>query len=98
MRRRQTKPACMVRRRSTVGFRNEAPAQRINSNTSNTSNSPMGPFWGPSSGHIEPRGAPVCLRCAELYGLAGSLMDLLDCAEDHGRGALVGPAHQVPGP
>jgi len=25
------------------------------------------------------------------------LMDLLDCAEDHRRGALDGPAHQVPG-
>ena len=24
-------------------------------------------------------------------------MDLLDCAEDHRRGALDGPAHQVPG-
>jgi hypothetical protein len=23
-------------------------------------------------------------------------MDLLDCAEDHRRGALDGPAHQVP--
>src|SRR6266487_1008959 len=33
MRRRQTKPACMVRRRSTVRFRNRAPAQRDFSNT-----------------------------------------------------------------
>src|SRR5690348_18334898 len=37
-----------------------------------------------------------CLRSAELCGLGGSLMDLLDCAEDHRRGALDGPAHQVP--
>src|SRR6266568_7262442 len=41
MRRRQTNPACMVRRRSTVRFRNGAPAQR---NNSNTSNGPWGPF------------------------------------------------------
>jgi hypothetical protein len=50
----------MVRRRSTVRFRNGAPAQRINSNTSN---GPWGPFRGPSSSHIRPRGASVCLRC-----------------------------------
>src|SRR5690348_1903730 len=37
-----------------------------------------------------------CLRSAELCGLGGSLTDLLDCAEDHRRGALDGPAHQVP--
>jgi hypothetical protein len=36
------------------------------------------------------------IRSAELCGLPGSLMDLLDCAEDHRRGALDGPAHQVP--
>jgi hypothetical protein len=36
------------------------------------------------------------LRSAELCGLGGSVMDLLDCAEDHRRGALHGPAHQVP--
>src|SRR2546421_2711928 len=84
----------MVRRRSTVRFRNGAPAQR---NNSNLSNDPWGPFRGPSSSHIEPRRASVCLRSAELCGLGGSLMDLLDCAEDHRRGALDGPAHQVPG-
>src|SRR5437588_3811146 len=83
----------MVRRRSTVRFRNGAPAQRTNSNRSN---GPRGPFRGPSSSLIEPRGASVCLRFAELCGLGGSLMDLLDCAEDHRRGALDGPAHQVP--
>src|SRR5207244_9119012 len=84
----------MVRRRSTVRFRNGAPAQR---NSSNSSNTPRGPFRGPSSSHIGPRGASVCLRPAELCGLGGgSLMDLLDCAEDHRRGALDGPAHQVP--
>src|SRR2546430_16284525 len=82
----------MVRRRSTVRFRNGAPAQR---NNSNTSNGPWGPFRGPSSSHVEPRGASVCLRSAELCGLGGSLMDLLDCAEDYRRGALHGPAHQV---
>ena len=75
----------MVRRRSTVRFRNGAPAQRTNSNSSN---GPRGPFRGPSSSHIEPRGASVCLRFAELCGLGGSLMDLLGCAEDHRRGAL----------
>src|SRR5947208_10772953 len=84
----------MVRRRSTVRFRNGAPAQRANSNLSNGL---WGPFRGPSSSHIEPRRASVCLRSAELCGLGGSLMDLLDCAEDHRRGALDGPAHQVPG-
>src|SRR5690348_8772564 len=85
----------MVRRRSTVRFRNGAPVQRIKSNTSN---SPWGPFRGPSSSHIEPRGASICLlRSAELWGPGGSVMDLLDCAEDHRRGALDGPAHQVPG-
>ena len=36
------------------------------------------------------------IRSAELCGLGGSLMDLLDRAEDHRRGALDGPAHQVP--
>jgi hypothetical protein len=83
----------MVRRRSTVRFRNGAPAQR---NNSNSSNGPRGPFRGPSSSHIEPRGASVCLRFAKLCGLGGSLVDLLDCAEDHRRGALDGPAHKVP--
>ena len=82
----------MVRRRSTVRFRNGAPAKR---NNSNSSNSPWGPFRGPSSSHIGPRRASVCLRSAELCGLGGSLMDLLNCAEDHRRGALDGPAHQV---
>jgi len=56
----------------------------------------MGPFRGSSPSHIEPRGASVCLRSAELRGPGGSLMDLLDRAEDHRRGALDGPAHQVP--
>ena len=83
----------MVRRRSTVRFRNGAPAQR---NNSNSSNGPWGPFRGPSSSHIEPRGASVGLRFAELCGLGGSVMDLLDRAEDHRRCALDGPAHQVP--
>ena len=83
----------MVRRRSTVRFRNGAPAQ---GNNSNTSNGPWGPFRGPRSGHLEPRGASVCLPSAELRGLGGSLMGLLDyCAEDHRRDALDGPAHQV---
>ena len=54
-------------------------------------------FRGPSSSHIEPRGASLCLRSAELCCPSGSLMDLLDGAEDHRRGALDGPAHQVPG-
>src|SRR2546429_4348713 len=83
----------MVRRRSTVRFRNGAPVQRTNSNTSNRL---WGPFRGPNSSHAEPRGASVCLRSAELCGLGGSVMDLLDCTEDHRRGALDGPAHQVP--
>src|SRR5260370_22374677 len=83
----------MVRRRSTVRFRNGAPAQR---NNSNTSNGPWGPFRGPSSSHIEPRGASVCLRFAELFGLGGSEMDLLDCADDHRRGALDVPCHPAP--
>ena len=83
----------MVRRRSTVRFRNGAPAQR---NNSNASNGPWGPFRGPSSSHREPLRASVCLRFAELCGPGGSLMDLLDCAEDHRRGALDGPAHRVP--
>jgi hypothetical protein len=41
----RTKRACMVRRRSTVRFRNGAQAQRINSNLSNRS---WGPFRGPN--------------------------------------------------
>jgi hypothetical protein len=45
-------------------------------------NKPTGSFRGPISSHIEPRGASVCLRSAELCGLGGSLMDLLDCTED----------------
>ncbi len=93
-RRHQTKPGCMVRRRSTVRFRNGVPAQ---GNNSNISNRPRGSFRGPSSSHIEPRGASVSLRSAGLCGLGGSVMDLLDCAEDHRRGTLDGPAHQVPG-
>jgi hypothetical protein len=48
----------MVRRKSTVRFRNGAPVQR---NNSNTSHGLWGPFRGPSSSHIEPRGASVCL-------------------------------------
>src|SRR5437016_14219291 len=83
----------MVRRRSTVRFRNGAPAER---NNSNGSNDLWGPFRGPSSSHIEPRRASVCRRSAELCSLGGSLMNLLDGAEDHRRGALDGPAHQVP--
>ena len=43
-----------------------------------------------------PRGASVGLRSVELCRLGGSLMDLLDGAEDHRRGAPDGPAHQVP--
>src|SRR5271166_959612 len=46
--RRRTKPACVVRRRSTVRFRSVAPAQRSNSNTPNK---PRGPFRGPSWPH-----------------------------------------------
>ena len=57
----------------------------------------MGPFRGPRSSHTGPRRASVRLRFAVLCGLGGSLTDLLDCAEDHRRGALDGPAHQVPG-
>jgi len=103
MRRHQTKPASMVRRRSTVRFRNGAPVQRTNSNTSN---GPWGPFRGPSSSHIEPCGASVCHRStgcgpprsAELGDMGGSVIYLLDGAEDHRRSALDRPAHQVPGP
>ena len=83
----------MVRRRSTVRFRNGAPAQR---NNSNRSNGPWGHSGGQgpaTQGHAGHRPA----RFAVLCGLGGSLMDLLDCAQDHRRGALDGPAHQVPG-
>ena len=34
----------------------------------------------------------------ELCGLGGSVVDLLDGAEDHRRGALDGPAPRCPGP
>ena len=34
---------------------------------------------------------------AELCASGGFVLDLLDCAQDHRRGALHGPAHQVPG-
>ena len=72
----------MVRRRSTVRFRNGAPAQR---NNSNASNGPWGPFRGPSSSHIEPREASIChrstafgpTRSAELCEMGGSAMDVL---------------------
>jgi hypothetical protein len=51
-----------------------------------------------SHDHMQPRVASACLlRSVGLCGLGGSLMDLLDCAEDHRRGALDGPAYQVPG-
>ena len=99
----------MVRRRSTVRFRNGAPAQRNNSNLSNRLwepfREPIRPGSRPgsshgtprhSSSHTEPRGASGCRRSAELCGLVGSVMDLLDCAEDHRRGALDGSAHEVP--
>ena len=33
---------------------------------------------------------------SDICGLGGSLMDLFDRFEDHRRGALDGPAHQVP--
>jgi hypothetical protein len=56
----------------------------------------MGAIPGPSSSHIEPRGAPVCLRSAALCGPDSPVLDLLDGAEDHRRGALDRPAHQVP--
>ena len=46
----------------------------------------MGAIAGAKVSHVEPRGASVCLRPAELCGLGGSVMDLLDCAEDHRRG------------
>ena len=39
----------------------------------------------------------MCLRSVELCGLGGSLVNLLDRFEDHRRGALNRPAHQVPG-
>ena len=42
------------------------------------------------------RTASVRPRSAGLCGLGGSLLDLLDRAEDHRRGALDRPAHQVP--
>ena len=45
-------------------------------------------------GHVGP--SIRFFRSADLWGLGGCLMDLLDCAEDHRRGALDGPAHQVP--
>ena len=86
----------MVRRRSTVRFRNGAPAQR---NNSNISNRPWGPFRGPNGpGSSHHQGRPGIARfwSAELCDPGSSLMDLLDGAEDHRRGALDGPAHQVP--
>jgi hypothetical protein len=39
----------------------------------------------------------VFFGSAELCGPGGPALDLLDCAEDHRRGALDGPAHQMPG-
>ena len=36
-------------------------------------------------------------QSAELCDTGGSVLDLLDRAEDHRRGALDRPAHQVPG-
>ena len=55
--------------------------------------------------HLSPDSAGRCIRagacgrcgCGELCGPGGLVPDLLDCAEDHRRGALDGPAHEVPG-
>jgi hypothetical protein len=58
----------MVRRRSTVRFRNGAPAQRTNSNISN---GPWGPFRGPSSSHVEPHGAAFTAAFATLQSCSG---------------------------
>jgi DDE superfamily endonuclease len=37
----------------------------------------------------------IALRSAELPGPGGPAVNLVDCAEDHRRGALDGPAHRV---
>lgn len=39
----------------------------------------------------------MALRSAELRGLGGPAVNLVDCAEDHRCGALDCPAHRVPG-
>jgi len=51
------------------------------------------PHWATLGRHVGPSAR---FRSADLWGVGGCLMDLLDCAEDHRRGALDGPAHQVP--
>src|SRR5690348_15732632 len=93
----------MVRRRSTVRFRNGAPAQPSNSNLSNSLWEPFREPIGPGSSQdqdlLSLRSPPPALR--ELRDPRGSGLDLLDCAEDHRRGALDGPVgagnlcHQV---
>ena len=60
----------------------------------------LGPFRGQVqatrgyAGHESAMCSPP--QSAELYGMGGFVMDLLDRAEDHRRGALDRPAHQVP--
>ena len=74
----------MVRRRSTVRFRNGAPGNRINSNASNRS---WGPFRGPSQ--LLAVQLSVGFRPAEELGSrSGSVMDQLDCTENHRRGVI----------
>jgi hypothetical protein len=86
----------MVRRRSTVRFRNGAPAQGSNSNILNL-------LGGHSGGQVDPVPAKAIVVSASRLFLAaelcasGGCLDLLDCPEDYRRGALHGPAHQVPG-
>jgi hypothetical protein len=84
----------MVRRRSTVRFRNGAPAQRINSNLSNwlwePFREPIGPGSSPGQDHV----GIGPLWPAELCD-PSPVLDPLDRAEDRRRGAADGPAHQV---
>ena len=87
----------MVRRRSTVRFRHGAPTQRAKSNLSNRPWEPFREPIGPGSSQTKIFWYCGRLGLQELCDPGGSVLDLLDRAEDHRRGALDGPAHQVPG-
>ena len=87
----------MVRRRSTVRFRNGAPVQRENANLSNRLREPFREPIGPGCSQDRGRAGITVFQSAELCGSGGPVLDLLDRAEDQRRGALDGPARQVPG-
>ena len=86
----------MVRRRSTVRFRDRAPVQRNNSNLSNRLWEPFREPIGPGSSQDQDRPGIALFRSAELCDPGGSVLDSLDGAEDHRRGALDWPADQMP--